>query len=117
MHRALNWDAGQWKQWIETLVVTAFAGIGLTLPCARGIHTHGSDQNIDTHMARGVWERSLGRALNNRVTRRRSEPGWCAIILLRNRTQNLGLAKLSRVCTRVVVSQISKEGRTSDGWW
>ena len=51
----------------------AFAGIGLTLPCARGIHTHGSNQNIDTHMARGVWERSLGRALNNSVTLRRSE--------------------------------------------
>ena len=44
MHRALNWAAGQW---IETLI--AFAGIGLTLlPCARGIHTHGSNQNIDT---------------------------------------------------------------------
>ena len=41
--------------------------------------------------------------------------GWCAIILLRNRTQNLGLAKLSRVCTRVVVSQISKEGRRKEG--
>ena len=37
------------------------------------IHTYGSNQNIDTHMARGVWERSLGRALNNSVTRRRSE--------------------------------------------